>query len=276
MRHTLITALILCAVTACSAEPKDTSPDTQPATMPANESAEEAFQPVQAYPPAKAQAVAWLERIEQSAGDTHTLTADLRYDRNQLLLGDKQRRFGELVYHAGPPPKFQIHFIKLLVDDHWTQPDLKYIYDGRWLLKRDQENQTAVRYQLVADDDEPADAMELGEGPFPVPLNLKKEKVLKRFDAEVIPPVDDDPEASVHLRLTPHADHETDLTQIDLWFDRETCLPLAVSTIDDSETQTVVQLTNTLVNPDLQDQNFDTSLPTEPGWQTDENRIQSE
>lgn len=215
----------------------------------------------------------WLDRIEKRAGDIQTLTAKLRYDNNQLLLGDEQRRFGTLVYQAGPPPRFNIHFDKKLVDGHWSQPDLYYIYDGRWLLKRDHENKTATRYQLVSDDEAAGGEMELGEGPFPIPLNLKKDKVLAKFVAEIVEAADEDPENSVHLKLTPREDHQTDLTQIDLWFDRESLLPVAVSTMDDSETQTVVRLTETAVNGELADQTFDTALPGEPGWQTDENRI---
>ena len=161
---------------------------------------------------------------------------------------------------------------------HWSQPDLYYIYDGRWLLKRDHESKTAVRYQLVADDEEVSDQMDLGEGPFPLPLNLKKDKVLAKFNAEVISPSDEDPELirtedSVHLRLTPLEDNDTDLRVIDLWFDRESMLPLAVSSMDESETQTAVFLLETKPNPELDNQTFDTALPSEPGWQTDENRI---
>ncbi len=299
MRHTLSAVLLLLLTfTACADEPATTAadtqpaatpssgqeptatpataPDTQPATRPSDDQGAEGFKPVQAYPPEKAHAEAWLDRIEAAANDVTSLTADLRYDRNQLLLGDEQRRFGTLVYQAGPPPKFQVHFNKKLVDDHWSQPDLYYIYDGRWLLKSDHENKTANRYQLVPDDEKAGAEMALGEGPFPIPLNLKKEKVLARFEAVVIPPADDDPANSVHLQLTPREEIETDLTTIDLWFDRDTLLPTAASTLDDSETQTIVRLTETITNPELPEQSFDTALPTEPGWQTDENRIQEE
>jgi hypothetical protein len=263
MRNTLIISVLACACLACTLEIDDTQPaETQPAaalTQPDTDSAE-----------------AWLERIEKNTDSTRSLSASLRYDRNQLLLGDKQRRFGTLVYQAGPPARFEIHFDKLLVDDHWTQPDLKYISDGRWLLKRDEENKTAVRYQLVADGETAADAMTLGDGPFPVPLNLKKEKVLSRFNVALFPPAEDDPDNSIHLRLTPREDNETDLVHIDLWFDRDTLTPTRVLSLDDSENQTEVRLSDTQINPDLQDQTFDTALPTEPGWQTDENRISEE
>lgn len=287
MNHTLsATLLILTTFTACAAQPAESdAPATAPASQPA------ASQPVASQPdtqpasqPDTAQsqpdpdsAEAWLERIEAAAKDVTTLKADLRYDRNQLLLGDEQRRFGTLIYQAGPPPKFEIHFNRKLVDDHWTQPDLYYIYDGHWLLKRDHENKTATRYELVPEDADPANTpdtqMQLGEGPFPIPLNLKKDRVLARFEVVVEPPAEDDPANSLHLKLTPKEDIQTDLTAIDLWFDRDTLLPTSVSTVDESETQIVVYLNKAQANTELPEQTFDTALPTEPGWQTDENRI---
>ena len=262
MRYLLPTVFALLTVNACTANPPAVS-DSAPASS-----------ETQAEQPQTAEG--WLEAIEQSAADLHTLTAKLRYDRDQLLLGDHQRRFGTLTYQAGPPPKFVAHFDRLLVDDQWSEPDLRYIYDGRWLLKRDQENKTAVRYQLVPDGQEAADAMELGEGPFPVPLNLKKDAVLQRFDVQLVSFEEGDPENSVHLLLTPHEDYPTELTEIEFWFDRGTRLPQQVKSTDDSGNMTVVLLLETQVNPELQEQTFDTQLPTEPGWQTDENRIKTE
>jgi hypothetical protein len=269
MRH-LLTALLLTTLTAaCAADHCHTDHDQDTAeTAPTDGAA--ATEPAE---PDTSPAEAWLARIEQRADDIESLTAKLRYDNNQLLLGDEQRRFGTLTYEAGPPRRFRIHFDRKIVDGFMSRPDLYYIYDGRWLLKRDHENKTAVRYQLVADDEEVADEMDLGDGPFPLPLNLKKDRVIKRFEADVIDPAEDDPENSVHLRLIPREDHQTELTQIDLWFDRDSALPLAVSSLDESETQTVVQLNETVISPELAGETFDTSLPDEPGWQTDENRI---
>ena len=260
MRYLICTALLLSTFSACSAQPAAADPAVDP-------------EPVQETAAAEPTAEDWLQRIETRAADIQNLTAKLRYDNNQLLLGDEQRRFGTLVYQAGPPPQFAVHFDKKLVDGHWSQPDLYYVYDGRWLLKRDHENKTATRYQLVPDDEEAGGEMELGEGPFPIPLNLKKDKVLARFNVELVEPADEDPENSVHLKLTPREENKTDLTQIDLWFDRESLLPVEVSSVDDSETQTVVRLTETQVNSELPDQTFETALPVGPDWQTDENRI---
>ena len=268
MRHLLAAVLLISIPTACSAEHHAVKQDGDLEAV--HVGVEQETPEVQ---PAINTAEAWLVKVEQRASDIETLTAKLRYDNNQVLLGDEQRRFGTLVYEAGPPPRFAIHFDRKMVDGHWTEPDLWYLYDGRWLLKRDHENKTAVRYQLVPEDQEAGGEMELGEGPFPIPLNLKKDKVLAKFEVELVDAAEDDPENSVHLKLTPREDHDTDLTQIDLWFDHETVLPVAVSSVDDSETQTVVRLTETQINPVLPDQTFDTALPTEPGWQTDENRI---
>lgn len=284
MKHLLTTTLILCSFTACSAQsdevdapttaPASQPAETQPETQPAGEAKAEA---PDSQPDDSAEG--WLERIETAAGDVTTLKAKLRYDRNQLLLGDEQRRFGTLIYQAGPPPKFEVHFDRKFVDGNWSQPDLYYIYDGKWLLKRDHENKTAVRYQLVPDDeaDDPENPapreMELGEGPFPIPLNLKKDRVLEKFEVAVKPDHEDDPDNSVHLTLTPKEGNDTDLAVIDLWFDRESLQPVSVSTLDESDTQTVVHLSETVINAELPEQTFDTALPIEPGWQIDENRI---
>lgn len=280
MRHLLTALPLLFICTACTAEPAatpDTAPDTQPvASQPDAPLTQPQTQPDAAQSqPDDGSAEDWLQRIEGAAAEVKTLTADLRYDRNQLLLGDEQRRFGTLIYQTGPPPRFAIHFDRLITDGHPSRPDLWYLYDGRWLLKRDHENKTAVRYQLVPDDEEAGEAMELGEGPFPIPLNLKKDRVLARFDVVLVPLTEEDPANSIHLKLTPRPEIETDLTGIDLWFDRETLLPVEASTLDDSETQTIVRLTETKANVTLPDQSFDTALPTDPGWQTDENRIAS-
>ncbi len=289
MHHCLsILVLLMLTFTACADQqaepvPAPATTGTQPAPpQPAATQPDAAQSQPQTQPdspqsqPDDNSAESWLQRIEAAADEVTTLTAKLRYDRNQLLLGDEQRRFGTLVYQTGPPPKFEVHFNKKLVDGHWSQPDLYYLYDGRWLLKRDHENKTAVRYQLVADGEEANEQMDLGEGPFPIPLNLKKDRVLEKFQAQVIPATEDDPDNSVHLQLTPREDNETDLTTIDLWFGRDTLLPVEVSTLDDSQTQTVVRLTETQTNTELPEQSFDTSLPTKPGWQTDENRIKGE
>jgi hypothetical protein len=277
MYHTLpAVLLLLLTFTACAAESDTTEPHaTAPDTLPI----ESQPAPAQTQPQSQSDddsAGSWLERIEAAANDVTTLTAKLRYDRNQLLLGDEQRRFGKLEYEAGPPPRFSVHFDKKLVDGHPSRPDLYYIYDGRWLLKRDHENKTAVRYELVPDDAEAGGAMGLGEGPFPIPLNLKKDRVLTKFNVTVIPITEEDLENSIHLQLSPREDNETDLTMIDLWFDRDSLLPVEVSTLDNSESQTIVRLTEIQANEPLADQSFDTSLPIEPGWQTDENRIKEE
>ncbi len=262
MRYLLTALLLFVPTSACSADhcAEHTPP---PAFTPESEEVDAPANP----------AHGWLEKIEARAAEIETLTAKLRYDNNQLLLGDEQRRFGTLTYQAVPKTGFVIHFNKKLVDGHWTEPDLYYVYDGRWLLKADHENKTANRYQLVPDDQEVTEQIELGDGPFPIPLNLKKDKVLAKYDALLVEPAEDDPEGSVHLILKPLESIDSDLKMIELWFDQETLLPVRVSSLDDSGTQTVVNLSETEVNAALEDGLFDTSLPDEEGWQTDESRI---
>src|SRR5690606_9605697 len=86
---------------------------------------------------------AWLTKLEARSDEIRTLTARLRYDKIDALLGDEQRRFGMLHYQAGPPARFAVHFDRLVVDgNRGRQQNRWYVFDGRWLVERlDDEKQ---------------------------------------------------------------------------------------------------------------------------------------
>lgn len=221
------------------------------------------------------QVSALLSRIEQRADQIDTLHAKLTYDRIQGLLGDKQRRFGELWYDGRTPARFAVHFDKLYVNGRGDKQNRWYIFDGQWLVERLDDRKQFIKRQIVApptkDNPRPkqADPLALGEGPFPVPIKIKKDQVLKRFDVKLIEADEKtDPKGAPthHLRLTPKKDRPIDLTQIDLWFDQSSLLPVKVRTTDDSENETVVSLRNAVTNKPIDKKTFDTSVPKTRGW----------
>ncbi len=228
----------------------------------------------------------WLDRLEAAADDTRTLRATARMTSVIDLLDETTIRFGELTYAASAddqPARFAVRFKRLLVDNAVQDIDKAYIYDGRFLLERDARDRTATRRELVAEGEEAE--LELGDGPFPVPLNLKKDRVLGRFTAEVIAAdAENDPQVgrgaggtggaggagSVHLRLTPREGVEMEAESIDLWFDRATLLPLRAATLHDDGDRTIVDLFNSEANVELAEGVFDTALPAaaeSDGWQ---------
>lgn len=221
----------------------------------------------------------WLERIEDRAGDIDTLRARIHYTTIQGLLGDEQRRIGTLLYDdADPaekqPTRFAVRFDRIIVDGSMQMQDRAYIYDGVWLGERIQEHDRKVfiRRQFAPEASDSSDAPEkdllsLGEGPFALPLNLKKDQVLKNYVVTVIESDEDAPAHAVGLQLLPRPGVDIEQKQIDLWFHRETLLPVRVRTTNSDETESIINLRDLDVNPALDGETFDTTPPREAGWE---------
>ena len=198
-----------------------------------------------------------------------TLSAQLRYDRIQGLVGDRQRRFGALVYEAGPPGRFAVHFDRVLVDERLDRQDRWYVFDGVWLVERHEDQKLFMKRQVAPPGGDGADPLALGEGPIPIPITSKKDRVLKRFDVEVVAPTESDPVDTVHLRLAPKAGVGVDFESVDLWYGRQTLLPVRVRTVDDSENESVIDVSDAEVNGPVNRALLDTSEPRDPGWRVE-------
>ena len=217
----------------------------------------------------------WLDRIENRAKQIKTLHAKITYDRIQQLVGDRQRRFGTLVYDAGPPGQFAVLFDRLLVDSRLDRDERQYIFDGQWLVERYDDEKLFIKRQIVPPPApgqlvQGADPLALGSGPFALPINMQKDNVLQRFDVKVISPatLGDQPDA-LQLRLTPKATDSGSFTRIDIAYDRSSLLPTIVSTLDDSENQSVITLDSVRTNEPIDDGVLDTTAPTDRGWRVE-------
>jgi hypothetical protein len=213
---------------------------------------------------------AWLDKLEAQSKKTKTLTAKVRYDRIQNLLGDEQRRFGKLIYEAGPPAKFAVHFESLLVGKALRPQNRWYVFDGRWLVEKLEDKKQFFKWQVVAPDAKPEDAdpLGVGRGPFVLPVALKKDLLLKRFDVSLVAAeAEGDPKNSVHLLLKPKAGQRSSFTEIHLWYDRDTLLPQRARTLDESKNESIIDLMNVEVNAAIDGNLLDTSEPKEGGWE---------
>ncbi len=267
--------------TPCNAEPS--APPAAESPAPAVEAPSPAIEPTrpveapqdaeaaQPQPTASPEAVALLERLEARSADLNTLQAKLVYDRIQGLTGDKQRRFGTLYFVSGPPARFAAHFDRRLADRRIDKQDRWYIFDGVWLVEKlaDQEPKQFFKRQIVPPDVKPEDAnpLALGGGPFVLPVNMKKDLVLQRFNVTLVAPEKMDPPDTVHLHLTPRGDQRNEVTEVDLWYSNKGLLPVRVRTYDeDSENESIIALTDHKTNEEINAKLIDTSEPKEKGW----------
>lgn len=226
----------------------------------------------------------WLERIEAKAGEIDTLEAKIDYTTVQGLLGDEQRRFGTLTYDSADcdtasPTRFAAHFNRLIIDGGMQMQNRAYIFDGVWLGERIEEDDRKIfiRRQLSEEDGDGAeDVMALGSGPFVLPLNLKKDAVLRKYEVELIDAADEDTaENAVQLRLIPRPGVEIDQERIDMWFDRESLLPVRIETINRDESESIVVLRDLELNGDVDADAFDTTPPQGGGWEIEVKPLES-
>ena len=259
---TLGTLLCLCAgqtAWACGCDlPAASQPaDSQPA----------ASQP--APPPATAEG--WLDLIEQETARIKTLQAEVRYDRVQELQGDEQRRFGTLVFSTGPPAKFAVHFSAMFADELPHPLDKWYIFDGQWLIERDDRDRKFSRTQIVPPDAAPqqANPLALGQGPFALPIGAKRELIQRRFTVKLIAAAEGDPADTVHLRLTARPDRDIEYDRIDLWYHRKTLVPIRAATRQlGSDDQHIFHLLGKVrLNEKIEGNLIDTAVPDKGrGW----------
>jgi len=234
-----------------------TSPQTAPATQPASRPAGDATP----------EAIALLDKIQARAPDIKSIQADIRYDRIVPLVGDKQRRFGTLLYLTAAPAKFSIHFDRLLVDGRTDKQDRWYIFDGVWLVERLDDKKQFFKRQITKPDAADADPLGSGKGPFIIPLSLKKDRVLARFEASTLPVKDKEPANTTHLLLKPRADSRSEFTEIHIWVSNESLVPVRVKTVNDSGNESVIDLTDIKLNQADAPQTVETAEPKEGGWQ---------
>ena len=176
---------------------------------------------------------------DQEAADKKlkTLSAKMVYEKEDVF-GDKVKKTGRFVYLK--PNKFRIDFEFRIVNKRILVEGKAYIFDGKQLLLVNKPRKRVTIFILPPPKpgQKPANALQLGKGPFPMPFGQKAETIRKLFDVKLIPPTEAETKAGLdHLRLTPKKG--TSLAKkykwIDFWFDKEVKLPLKLRYMDSGE-----------------------------------------
>jgi hypothetical protein len=219
-----------------------------------------------------------LDRIQDKADTIQTYKAAIRFDLIQGLLGDTQTRFGALYYVAKPKVKFAVDFQRIVTDGENREQKRQWIYDGIWLVERLDDKKQFFKRQVHAPPKEGElekidDPMSMENNPFPIPLQARKDEVLKRFNVTLITDkTPDDPQniATWHLKLMPKPDKGINFTQVDLWYDQQTLLPVKCHTQNDnSDDEQIFSLFKPVLNEPISESNLSTDVPTERGWQVE-------
>ncbi|MBX3407089.1 MAG: hypothetical protein KF869_10020 [Phycisphaeraceae bacterium] len=270
-----------------------TTPPPSTAPQPANAPADR--QPEKAAEPAKiTDADQLLRALETADKDITTLTSAIRYTKkpNELVGGDDEVREGRLWFFARPsesaPPAenassaaadprphrlFQIEFTRLSLGNTRRDDRRIWVFDGRWLVEMDFQTRFVHRREVVRPGEQ-ADPLALGQGPLPIPIGQKREKIVERFEATLAPFSDgfDQDKAppslaetyQLHLKPRPGMQEGRDFREVRIWYRKSDLLPRLARAIHKDGSTTEVFLPDMQVNQDIPDTVFDTRTP--PGW----------
>lgn len=251
-----------------------------------------------------ATAEALLDALETADKDLRSLKADIQYTKvfPEIAGGERQIRRGKLLFaqrtlddetpidttrlrpgemavRDGIQARaFAIEFTQLIVDGAVRDDAKRFIFDGRWIIERNEKERQFFKRRLVAPG-EIADPLKIGEGPFPIPIGQKKKDMVERFETRIAPPLDGLEEAvlpdilkdTVQLILIPRtgSPEARDFTDIRVWYRLSDLLPRRARTTNADGSSTDVLLIAHEKNKPIPDAAFSIEPPNEPGWDVD-------
>lgn len=229
-----------------------------------------------------------LRALEESDKNLSTLQAGIRYDVLKGIAGDQQIRVGQVVLKNEQPRSFAVRFTELQVGARVDSVAQTYVFDGRWLVEKDDANKLFIKREIVREGEQ-NDPLKLGQGPFPLPIGQAAREILQRYDAQLVEATHDllantpTEQAAIEgfvseskqLVLVPKAGETGDLTKIQLWYRQVNgrWLPRMARTTNKQDDIALIQLINIKVNEGLSADALAITPPTEQGWDVREERL---
>jgi outer membrane lipoprotein-sorting protein len=226
--------------------------------------AQEVFTPI----PAHATIDQVLDALKIRGDTLGSFTADVKLTEVDQATADSSANVGRVWFQKRPngDSRIRVQFTQRIEGDKTFAEKHEYTLADGWLTECDYQKKTEVQRQVVKSG-EKINLLKLGEGPFPLPIGQDKQDVHRDFDVSMIPAAEDDPAGTVHLTLKPKpkTDLATRFSQIDVWVDRQSGMPVQIVTLDSSGERTqTTQLSDIHLNATLSDLDF--ALPQTQGW----------
>ena len=274
MRLSALAAALALAIGVCLAPAEDADESGGASAQPAP-TAE--TKPAPTTAPAGPSAEEVLKALEEAGGKYSTVRADLKYQVENRLLGDRSSRSGWVAYQKGlkdDPPMLRIHFATLRLDEGSEfEEKIDYAFDGKRLSVARHKLKHIQRYRIPKEKRQ--EPMKLGEGPFPMPFGQKADEVLKHFTATARPAKDGEPKDTDHLELIPRGESAQDLNivGIEMWVGRDTHLPTRIVSTSRDMNVTTVDLAELKTDVELEEAVF--SIPKPSGWRESIENLES-
>jgi hypothetical protein len=264
-----------------------TAPVSETVSAPGTETAdEEAAQPAAADQPPELVVDAWnptdelLDRLERSHADLTDFQADIIYEKWDNVLKASETRLGEVLYQVKPggSKRFAILLERLIKRNRARDHRKHYVFDGSWLVEIDHEAKIFIKRQIVPPDKQ-FDPLKLGEGPFPLPIGQSADEVRARFKVRrLLKPRDETlaerlagrPVDGMLLVPKPDTPQAKEFEQAELFYDRQSGLPVGVSVTEANGDRKTVILSNLKRNAGVDEAKLSIEEPDpRDGWRKD-------
>ena len=246
-----------------------------------------------------------LDALEHGTDALKDFHANVAYTKFDAATNGTVRQLGRLLYVKGPDAtaanpasgpatkpatkpgtKLGVFFDEYFeADGRGDKVDQQFVFADGWLCERDPGRKQFIKRQIVPPG-ESFDPLKLGEGPIPLPIGQRKSEVLRRYIVSTPPMPDAEllrglkPESLRPLRLVPmtigaaggDTSSPDDFVQIDLFYDKETLLPVIVVATNSDGSRKTVKLSKLVRNSGVtEDERKMLSVETPPAidWKID-------
>jgi len=172
-----------------------------------------------------------LDRLEAKGKAIKGLSATMMYASVTVFpVEDKKTKEGTLLFARGQPnARFRVHFTKKIYSGTVDRSEELYIFDGRWLIIRNDKAKTVTRRQ-IARDGEHKDPFKIGKGLFPLPFGQRRDEMLRHFKISLKPFELGDPLHSQHLHCVPRpkAQLAGKYSRVEMYVDKRLDLPIRI------------------------------------------------
>jgi hypothetical protein len=220
-----------------------------------------------------------LDRLERSHADLRDFQANIVYHKWDSVLQRNEIRSGEVLYQTKPrgTKRFAILLERLIVRNRSRAHRKHFVFDGSWLVEIDHEAKIFIKRQIVPPDKQ-FDPLKLGEGPFPLPVGQPRDEVRARFKVRRLhEPTDEllaerlagQPVEGLHLAPKPGTPEAEDFEQAELFYDRETLLPVGISVTEANGDRKTVLLSKLKRNAGIDEGKLSIEEPDPREWRID-------
>ncbi|MBM4104495.1 MAG: outer membrane lipoprotein carrier protein LolA [Planctomycetes bacterium] len=208
-----------------------------------------------------------LQKINEAAKTIQSCRASVDYlvIQEPELLNSQTRRKGTLYYQkADKGSKLRLNFDSIKQDDAGEQKKTEqYFFDGVWLTKIDYAQRQIDQYQQ-APVDKPVEVFDYISHHFPIVGFTGSDILYKQFIIQQIPPAAQ--EKQIHhllLKVKPDSVYKDDYTQIDLWIDGKTYLPLRMVSLTIQGDTYDIRLSKMELNKTIPAKTFEIETPAD-------------